>query len=202
MGPRKLSDKWVELGRTRWWVPLVGYSPILLLLPVYSLNLPGIFWPDLTLGWSLVVTLALAAGSFGIIVALSRLVHPRAFANPAGSMVRAGRRQARFSEITSAQLFPGASKGHRSLLLVLRAENKLRTPILLRDTKQRTLEPEITALVLQLVRQSNITMPVSPDDPKGRFVRFNFPNNITKDEAEQLVEHPPTSADPLPIPYV
>jgi hypothetical protein len=85
---------------------------------------------------------------------------------------------------------------------VLRAENKLRTPILLRDTKQRTLEPEIAALVLQLVRQSNITMPVSPDDPKGRCVRFNFPNNITKDEAEQLVEHPPTSADPLPIPYV
>jgi hypothetical protein len=202
MRPGARSDEWVELGRTRWWMPLIGYSPIMLLLPVYTLNLSGIFWPDLPLGWSIAVMLAMAGGSFGIIVAISRLINPRAFVKPAASMVRAGRKQAGYSEITSAQLFPGVSKGHPSLLLLLRAENKLRTPILLRDRKQRVLEPKIAALVLDLVRQSNIAMPVSPDDPRGRFARFNFPNNITKDEAVELVAHPPESVDKLPIPYV
>jgi hypothetical protein len=53
-----------------------------------------------------------------------------------------------------------------------------------------------------MLRQSAIEMPASPDDPKGRFARFNFPTNITKDEALELVAHPPATADRLPIPWV
>ena len=71
--------------------------------------------------------------------------------------------------------------------------------MLLRDAKQQTLEPEVAALVQDLLRQSNVQMPVSPDDPKGRFARFNFPTNVTKEEALALVAHPPTPTDELPI---
>jgi hypothetical protein len=202
MGSRGNDDGWVELGRTRWWVPLVGSSPLVAVLPVYTLNLPAIFWPDLPVGWTVIITVGFATATFGVLIGILRLVNPHAFVNVAASLVRAGRKQARFSEVTSAQLFPGTAKRHRSLLLVLRAENKLRASILLRDAQQRTLAPEITALTLELVRQSNIAMPVSPDDPKGRFARFNFPHNVTKEEAAELVAHPPTPADTLPIPYV
>jgi hypothetical protein len=57
----------------------------------------------------------------------------------------------------------------------------------------------VAAQVLDMLRQANIEMPVSPDDPKGRFARFNFPTNITKDEALEVMAHPPQPTDPLPI---
>jgi hypothetical protein len=43
-------------------------------------------------------------------------------------------------------------------------------------------------------------MPISKDDPTGRFARFNFPTSVTKDEALDLVLHPPAFGEPIPIP--
>jgi hypothetical protein len=202
MASRGQGEEWVELGRRPWWVSLVGYSPFLTVLPVLTINVGGIVWPELPIGWSIAVMLALMVVSFAVVVVVLRLMNPNAFVNPLTSTVRTGRKQVHYSEITSAQIFPSMSKSHRSLLLLLRADKKLRASILLRDTNQRTLAPELTALLLDLVDQSTIAMPVSPDDPKGRFARFNFPNNITKEETAELVAHPPASADKLPIPYL
>lgn len=199
---RKLGDEWVELGSAPWWMSVLGMGsgPLLLAFypPLLVLQLTLIF--DVPLIWAAVLAIATCAGCVALGVSLMRLVYPPASLNPATSTLRAGRRQARYSEITSAQLLVSTSKTRRSVTLVLRSDRKLRGSVLVRDAQQHTLDPRVTALVQDLVRQSNITMPVSPNDPKGKFARYNFPRNITKEEALELLAHPPSLADRLPVP--
>lgn len=128
------------------------------------------------------------------------LFYPRAYLNPATGSVRAGRRRARYADITSARLLVSASKRRRALNLLLRSERGLRAVVLLRDAHNGTLDHTTAALVCDMIRASNIAMPTSPDDPKGRFAKYNFPDNVKRDEALELVQHPPTFGEPLPIP--
>jgi hypothetical protein len=43
-------------------------------------------------------------------------------------------------------------------------------------------------------------LPETPDDPTGKFTWFNFPGSITREQAIDVVLHPPAFDDPLPIP--
>jgi hypothetical protein len=196
------GDGWVALDPSAWWMPVFAsnFGIAFGLAPVIAFQLGGIF--DVPPGWWIVLVLGTAVASVALSVILSRLHYPRGFLNPTTSTARSGRKQVGYAEITEARLVLGVSRKRRSLQLLLRTPNKLRITVLLRDARQNTLEPEVTALVHDMLQQSSIEMPASPDDPKGRFARFNFPTNITKEEALQLVAHPPTAADPLPIPYV
>jgi hypothetical protein len=193
------DDEWVSLGVAPWWMPVIGMSPGPLLMawiPLFVLQLSSIF--DVPITWSVVLTVGSGAACFGLAYGIGRLIYPRAFLNPATSTLRAGRKQAQYRQITSANLVVSSSRKHRSLTLVLRTDNKLRGAVLLRDTHQNTLTPEVVRLVGDLLHQSNIAMPVSQDDPKGRFAHFNFPGYLTKEEALELVAHPPAPADALP----
>jgi hypothetical protein len=195
-------DGWVALDPSPWWTALVTSRVGLAIafVPILAAQVGAI------LEFPPIGSIGLAAGSgvlaAGALMIASRLFYPRAYVNPTKAMIRIGRKQARYADINDARLIPGATKKRRSLLLLLQTPTKLQLPVLLRDARQNTLGPEVTALMEELLRQSNIEMPASPDDPKGRFARFNFPSNITKDEALQLVTHPPTAADRLPIPWV
>jgi hypothetical protein len=191
---------WVALEPTPWWLPLLGTNLFFAagLPAVYALQLSTIF--DAPLIWWIPIMIGTAIFILALIVVVARVSYPRAYLNPATSMLRAGRAQFRYAEFVEARLIPSTSEKRRALLLLLLTQNKLRATVLVRDARQRTLDPEVAALVQDLLRQSNIHMPVSPDDPSGRFARFNFPRNVTKDEALDLVAHPPTPADPIPIP--
>jgi hypothetical protein len=190
---------WVALHPTPWWMPILGTNlvsttlfPALLAFQLGTLfDVPPVWWLPLTIGT--------AAFFLAATVLAAQMLHPRGYLNPASSTLRAGRAKIPYAEIIEARLIPSASKKRRALLLVLRTEQKRRATVLLRDAQQQTLEPGVAALVQDMLQRSNITMPVSPDDPKGRFARFNFPTNITKEEALELVAHPPTPADELPI---
>jgi hypothetical protein len=195
-------DGWVALDPSPWWTALVTSRVGLAIafVPILAAQVGAILeFPPLG-------SIGLAAGSgalaAGALVIASRLFYPQAYLNPTKAMIRIGREQAQYADINDARLILGATKKRRSLLLLLQTPTKLQLPVLLRDTRQNTLGPEVSAMVQEMLRQSTIEMPASPDDPKGRFARFNFPTNITKDEALGLVAHPPATADRLPIPWV
>jgi hypothetical protein len=196
------DDGWAPLDPSPWWMPVYASNLGLVfgLAPVIAFQLGSIF--DLPPVWWILSVIGTAVASMALSVLLSRLYYPRAYLNPTTSTLRSGRKRAGYADITEARLVPSTSTKRRSLQLVLRTPHNVRITVLVRDARQNTLEPEVAALVQDMLLQSNIEMPASPDDPKGRFARFNFPTNVTKDEAVQLVAHPPAPTDPLPIPYL
>jgi hypothetical protein len=198
-GERRDATDWVALDPSPWWMPVLGTNLVSTALfpSVMSLQLTSIF--RIPLIWWLPVMIGTAVLTLTGTVVLAHHLAPRGYLDPATSTLRAGRDRIPYEDISEARLLPSSSKKRRSVLLILSTKNRLRASVLLRDAKQRALPPDVTALVHDLILQSNIAMPVSPDDPKGRFARFNFPRNITKQEALELVAHPPMPADELPI---
>jgi hypothetical protein len=53
--------------------------------------------------------------------------------------------------------------------------------------------------VAEIVRRSNIAVPQTPNDPTGRFARYNFPASLNRDDALEVVLNPPTMDDPAPV---
>lgn len=49
------------------------------------------------------------------------------------------------------------------------------------------------------MRRSSIAVPQTPDDPRGRFARYNFPGSLSRADALAVVLTPPTINDPAPI---
>jgi hypothetical protein len=193
------GDGWVALEPSPWWTPVFGTNLLAASVfpPMFALQLGGLF--DLSPIWWLPLAVGFAAAALLASVVLTRMTYPRGYMHPATATLRTGRTRFGYADVTEARLIPTTSKKRRALLLVLHTKKRLRTTVLVRDAKQRTLDPEVAALVLDMLRQSNIELPTSPDDPSGRFARYNFPRNITKDEALELVAHPPLPADVLPI---
>ena len=56
-----------------------------------------------------------------------------------------------------------------------------------------------SSTVLTILRASRIVMPTSGYDPTGRFAQWNFPHNVTREQAIELVLRPPGPDDRLPI---
>ena len=182
-----------------WLAPFIIVSPVLLVLLITNgVNVGALFLRRLPLPWSLVLMLASVCVLFGLAVLILRLLTLPVRINAGAALIRAGRRTVPYADVVTAQLVVGASKKRRNLNLVLRGSRGPRIAILIRDVKGRTLTPQESALVTDLLTKSNIAMPQSTDDPSGRFARYNFPGHITKDDALNLVEHPPTFHDPLP----
>ena len=42
-------------------------------------------------------------------------------------------------------------------------------------------------------------MPQTPNDPTGRFARYNFPGSLGREDALDVVLDPPTIDDPSPV---
>lgn len=193
------DDDWVPVGFTPWWLPVIGMGPgwfLLFYAPLLVGQVATIF--DVPLGWALVLTLVSAAGCLALGLGFVRWRYPPAYVNPTTATVRAGRKRARYAEVTGAKILVSASRKRRSVTLVLLSEQKLRAAVVLRDARRNAIDPAEAALVQDLVRQSNIVLPVSPDDPKGRFARYNFPGCLSLEDALEIVGHPPAPTDPLP----
>jgi hypothetical protein len=192
---------WVRLGVIDWKLAAAaGGSTPLLVSIMLPMNMAGPLLRDLP-GWAWIIGL-FAVGGLAVVIgfAVARLRVPQTFVNLGDGLIRARGKTAPFSDITTAELVAGVSKTRRSLVLVLKTTTGIRAPVLVRGWNEKALSPELAALAGEVIRRSNIAMPVSKDDPKGRFARFNFPLNVSKDEAAALVADPPRFGDPIPIP--
>ena len=190
---------WVPLGTQTWWTPLILINPAIAVILVFpAVNVADNLARGLPLGLRISINVAVFVAAFAGTIAIGRLVYRRPSVNPTLGAIRAGRRQATFTQLTSAKLVTGSSKSRLPFMLVVRSDSGLRAAIPVRDGRHGTLDPEAAAIVQDMIRESSIAMPVSPDDPTGRFARFNFPENVTLEEALELVTHPPESPDDLP----
>ena len=195
------DDGWVRLGRPPWWAAVVFVPPTLLVVLVADVTVVTGFSRH-SLPFIARVGIACAVGVLvlGATVLVSRLRSPAAMANLARGELRAGRRTASFDAITQAQLRAGTTDRHRSIALVLKADHGFRAVVMLRAPGGRLRTEREAAVLREVVERSAIRMPSSPDDPRGAFARYNFPDNITKEDALALIEKPPDVGDPLPIP--
>lgn len=187
----------MPVGNQSWWAPVLLFTPsFALVYPVFIIT-DG-FARELPL--ALRITIDVAALAVAVVLALagSRFFYRRPFVNPTEGTIRTGQRQAKFAQLSSAKLITGSSKSRLPFVLVVKSDTGLRAAIPIRDAKGRALDPGIAAHVQDMIRQSSITMPVSPDDPTGRFARFNFPENVSQEDALELVTHPPESQSDLP----
>lgn len=203
MGRESDHERWLSLRGPKSWLPVFVVTPLLLMvLMVDGINLSLLFVRDgLPLIWSIAIMAGTAAFMFALPLWVARLAYPFAQINPSTSTIRARRHRAHYSDITSAQLLVSTSKKHRAINLLLRSDTGLRAVVLIRDARRRTLDRELAELVLDVIRQSRIAIPVSVHDPEGRFARYNFPTNVTREDALELIESPPDLEDALPIPH-
>lgn len=153
------------------------------------------------LSWPFAIAVSLlVVGVFVAAVAVTiHLRFPQPWVNFGTGEIRTGRRTAPFSAIDSAWLFATPMKKVRMLTLQFGVEKGPQVIVRLRDAKDQRIDPETARLIREVLRRSNVRMPVSHDDPTGRFARYNFPGHLTLEDAIAVVESPPGPNDPLPV---
>lgn len=195
-----LPTGWTRLGPHKWstgfglkippFAAVAGYLAAL----VTAQFVNEFSWPQ-AIGASLLVV-----GAFVAVVALTiHLRFPQPWVNFDTGEIRAGRRTASFSEIDSAWLFAAPMKKARVLPFQFGVAKGPQVIVRLRGAKNQLVDPDTARLLIEVLKRSNVRMPVSNDDPTGRFARYNFPGHLTLEDAIAVVEFPPGPRDPLPV---
>ena len=198
-----LPHGWVLIGERRWhsaWI--VGTGLFAGIFIANGLNV------SIILGRMFDVSPFAMAGALLLILvailALVTFVRNRRWPQPAVNLdtseLRAGTKVVPLAHIDSASLEVTPLKKTRVVILRITAGKEARAEFVLRDRKDRTPGSTTTRVLAEALRRTTIIMPVSKDDPTGRFAHYNFPGHITREEAVALALAPPTMNDPLPTP--
>jgi hypothetical protein len=186
---------WVPVGRQRWydgWLALWGIIGLLVLIDVVQ----GVFWLARLVG--AVPALAIAAGSAVVVIVAGTLLFNRrggqVTADFSGHRLKVGTRTVDFSDLVSASLFAASPSG----VILFRLESPdVRASFVLRDSHGEMLDEATRTLLAEIVRLSSVDYPTSPYDPDGRFAEYNFPDNLDKARAIELLQSPEHPGGPL-----
>jgi hypothetical protein len=198
-----LPHGWVPIGERRWRSAWIGGTWLFAVVFIANgLNL------SIILGRIFDVSPFAMAGALLLILvailALVTFVHNRRWPQPAVNLdtseLRAGTKVVPLAHIDSASLGVTPLKRTRVVILRITAGKEARAEFVLRDRKDRTPGTTTTRVLAEALRRTTIIMPVSKDDPTGRFAHYNFPGHITREEAVALALSPPTMNEPLPTP--
>lgn len=199
------ADEWRRLTRRDWFVVATYSIPSLLIVVWMLLQLAQVstaLFENYVVGVIIAVVLAVA-----VLAGVGRWMlrrFPEVWANPVTRRIRVGAREAdwhdlRAAKVSTASVWPGAP---RTLFLTLEGDGGLRAPLTLRRRDRLALTNAQRDLAVRMLNDSNVEMPRAPEDPDGRFSRFNYPEHISRDDAVGLVAHPPRAGERLPVPYV
>jgi hypothetical protein len=156
-----------------------------------AVSVVGVFlFPD---DKGLRITLALAGllASIAVLLALAYRSTPPVRVAVDAELVCLKRREVSFRDISKATVMLSGLAKKRSILLVLGTQGRLSGIVMLRDHRNIPVDEEARAALLAVLHGSSITIPVSPDDPRGKLNHVNFPGSLTKDDAITLVEANP-----------
>jgi len=200
---KDLPHGWVPIGKRRWnsaWAVTSGVVTAFL------------FWSSINfsilLGQLLKVTPFLI-GAIGLVAAvpvvvIATLVRNRRWPQPGVNLdtseLRAGAKVVALGDVDSATLVVFPTRKTRVVLLRIAAGKRARAEFVLRNKRGETQDERTRDVLAEAIRRTAIEMPISKDDPTGRFARYNFPVNITLDDAVAVVLAPPAKDDALPIP--
>lgn len=201
--PAPLPHGWVRLDRAGWWGAFAAVPINWALIGIVPLNVGSAIarMMDISFWWSLLITLGALVSVFLALYLLQRLRYPQSWVNFDTDEFRAGRRVVSLADITWARLdvFDRRRTHNRMLTLRFGAHGGPRASVRLRGRSGRTLSASATEIVAAIVRHSNIAVPQTPDDPTGRFARYNFPGSLSRADALAVVLSPPTMDDPSPV---
>lgn len=151
-------------------------------------------------------------GVAGVILALLALVlvgafvvvahavrHPAPCINLQTNELRVGQRTVPFAELDTAVLLATGLRAAPNLVLRVGSGKTMLMSVYLRNRHALLLDDRDREVLAEVLRRTSIAMPVSRDDPKGRFARYNFPGHLDRDTAIEMVTDTPRLGDQLPI---
>jgi len=190
-----LPTGWVPLGASSWWqrvkaITVIPTAFFAVQLSLQAMIVSGWVDRDISLLGRLLVGAAGAVIPVLLVVGVARLRTPRPSVNFDMNLIRFGRRTIPVSDVRVAKHLVVVTKRGRADRIVFGAAPRLEAAFRVRNRDGSTLDPEASRLVAEVLRRSNVAMPTSQYDPTGRFAKQNFPANLTREEAIELVLRP------------
>lgn len=198
--PGATWERLVELTfRQRVAQALFAVAPIAVV--AYSLfQIPRIFLPELPLWALLLIGLACGFGGLALFAVVYALLRPALMVDFSRKQLRLGRKVFDFASVNTATLLVTvSSKKERHLSLKFGVEHGPTMSVPLFAGTAPSLSAESRERLLTVLRESDIHMPVDKYDPTGKFARFNYPENLTKEAAIGVVLAPPDPDERLPV---
>ncbi|TFD05207.1 hypothetical protein [Cryobacterium sp. TMT1-66-1] len=201
--PEPLPAGWLRLDRAGWWgtfavTPLNG-----IMLGIVPINLGTTTARsfDISIWWGFLMALGAIVPVFLVLYLVQRLRYPQAWVSFDRNELRAGRRVVPLADIVWARLEMFDRKRAHTRMLTLRfgAEGGPRASVRLRGRTAQTLPTAVTDIVAEIIRRSSIAVPQTPNDPTGRFARYNYPGSLGRADALEVVLNPQTIDDPAPV---
>ncbi|KAA9089459.1 hypothetical protein [Microbacterium radiodurans] len=186
-------------------VTIALYSAPVLVLVAYLLlqvvRLPGELAGGRAVGF--VVSAAVAMGVLVGGAAWAFRRYPEVWVDERRSLIRIRDDEIVWADLVSAQVsamrvWPGSP---RTVFLTLATSDGRRVPLPVRRRDRLVMTPDERELVARVVHASSIEVPRAPEDPEGRFSRYNFPTHVGREDAARLIAKPPRADEDLPIAY-
>ncbi|WP_105034074.1 hypothetical protein [Cryobacterium aureum] len=201
--PATVPSGWLRLDRAGWWgtfavTPLNG---IMLGIVPINAGTTTARSLDISIWWGFLMALGAVVPVFLLLYLVQRLRYPQPWVNFDTSELRAGHRVVPLADIIWARLdmFDRQRAHTRMLTLRFGAEGGPRASVRLRGRTAQTLPAAVTDVVAEIIRRSSIAVPQTPNDPSGRFARYNYPGALGRADALEVVLNPPTIDDPAPV---
>ena len=198
-----LPSGWLRLDRAGWWgtfaaTPLNG---ILLGIVPINLGTTSARSLDISIWWGFLFALGTVVPVILALYLVQRVRYPQPWVNFDTAELRAGRRVIPLAGVVWARLDMVDRQRSHTRMLTLRfgADGGPRASVRLRGRAGQIPSAAVTAVVAEIVRRSSIAVPQTPDDPSGRFARYNFPGSLSREDALEVVLNPPTIDDPAPV---
>jgi hypothetical protein len=134
------------------------------------------------------------------IAGVARLLSRTPLADLGRKKIVVGRRSIDFDEVDTAMLEVAPDLDGRRIELRFGRSGGLQVTVLLSVGDRIRINAKQRGIVLAILNASRVAMPSSQYDPTGSFARWNFPSNLTKAQAIEVVTNPPGPGDPLPVP--
>ena len=198
-----LPHGWLRLDRAGWWgtFATTPWTGVLAVIAPLQLGNAIAQIRDISPWWGFLIAVGAFLPVFFVLYLVQRLRYPQPWVNFDTDELRSGRRVVPLADITWARLDLFDLKRSHTRMLTLRfgAAGGPRASVRLRGRKGQTPSAAVTAVVADIVRRSSIVVPQSPNDPTGRFARYNFPGSLNREDALEVVLNPPTMDDPAPV---
>jgi hypothetical protein len=199
------GGRWVSFGvlplRQRLslylWVPIPGVSLLVILGAEFVLQVAFRLFGS----FGFFILLVLAVPLSGIILVLYLAFKRPPQVNFEQSAMRVRHKTVALADVDSASLVVFDKRGRRLMALRFGRMKGPQALVYLLGADGPVLSAHDQAILVRLLEQTNITMPASPDDPSGRFARYNFPGHLDREAAIEVVKNPPDIGEELPVSY-
>ncbi|MBF4624804.1 hypothetical protein [Clavibacter sp. VKM Ac-2872] len=140
------------------------------------------------------IVLALAVLGIAYLVVAERTQPPAI--DMARGILRIGRKEWGFSEITGARIELAGAEGDDTLILRLSTTGDESCSVVVSTREGVRIADDQRDALLAAIRGSRIAPPRSKDDPHGRFAHIEFPGHLTREDTAALVDGSGT-AEPM-----